>query len=147
MKNGMRKQTFLFLSLLAITLWSGYSYAFETKGQDCSKCHTLGNDEARDLLKGVIPNLKIFEIGASPTKGFWEIFFESGTKKGLIYLDFAKKHFFSGSLISLGDRRNLTQERFGELNKIDVSQIPLDDALVMGEKTAKYKVIVFDDPD
>jgi thiol:disulfide interchange protein DsbC len=136
----------LFL-ILPVLLWAGISHAFETKGQDCSKCHTLTKDEARDLLKEVIPNMKVVEVGPSPTKGSWEIFFESGGKKGLIYLDFSKRYLFSGSLISVKDRRNLTQERFGELNKIDLSQLPLDDALVMGDKTAKYKVIVFDDPD
>jgi thiol:disulfide interchange protein DsbC len=137
----------VFLSLLVTFLWAGYSYGFETKGQDCSKCHTLGNDEARELLKDVIPSMKIFEIGVSSTKGIWEVFFESAGRKGLIYVDFAKKYFFSGSLISIKDRRNITQERFSELNKVDLSQVPLDDALVMGDKTAKYKVIVFDDPD
>jgi len=144
----MRKTFFLFLVLaLGGFISGGHSYGFETRGQDCAKCHTLSNDEARNLFKDVIPNMKIFEIGMSPTKGLWEIFFESGGRKGLIYVDFAKKFIFFGSLISIKDRRNFTQERFSELNKIDVSQIPLDDALVMGEKTAKYKVIVFDDPD
>jgi len=143
----MRQRTFFFLVLLAIAFWSGHSYAFETRGQDCAKCHTLKNDEAANLFKEAIPNVKILEIGMSPTKGFWEIFLESGAKKNIIYLDFAKKHFFAGSLYSLKDRKNLTQERFSDLNKVDVSQIPLDDALVMGEKTAKYRAIVFDDPD
>jgi protein-disulfide isomerase len=30
---------------------------------------------------------------------------------------------------------------------VDVSKIPLDDAVVMGEKNAKYKIVVFSDPD
>ncbi|MBS1114563.1 MAG: hypothetical protein H6Q94_292, partial [Nitrospirae bacterium] len=51
------------------------------------------------------------------------------------------------NLFSLQTRTNLTQDRLQEINKIDVSQIPLNDALVMGENDAKYKVIVFDDPD
>jgi len=143
----MRTRMLVFLCLLVFVLGAGYSYGFETRGQDCSKCHTLTSDETKELLKDVIPNMKVLDIGASPTKGFWEVFFESGGKKGLIYVDFAKKFFFSGSLISIRDRRNFTQERFNELNKIDLSQLPLDDALVMGDKTAKYKVIVFDDPD
>jgi hypothetical protein len=28
-----------------------------------------------------------------------------------------------------------------------VSQIPLDDAVVIGDRQAKYRVIVFDDPE
>ncbi len=72
---------------------------------------------------------------------------ESRGRKGLIYVDFAKKHFFTGSLISIGERKNLTQERLTELNRIDVSQIPLEDALVLGDPKAKIKVISFSDPD
>ncbi len=52
-----------------------------------------------------------------------------------------------GSLISIKERKNLTQERFAELNKVDVSQIPLNDALVMGGQKARIRVISFHDPD
>ena len=80
-------------------------------------------------------------------KELWEIAVQSGERKGLLYLDSSKKYFFQGAIIDLTTKANLTQDRMSELNKIDVSMIPLDDALVMGDKEAKYKVIVFDDPD
>jgi thiol:disulfide interchange protein DsbC len=50
-------------------------------------------------------------------------------------------------LISIKERKNLTQERFTELSKVDVSQIPLKDALVLGDQKARIKVISFSDPD
>ncbi|MGD0918854.1 MAG: disulfide isomerase DsbC N-terminal domain-containing protein [Thermodesulfobacteriota bacterium] len=138
----------LIVSLLVFCfLAPGFSYSFETKGQDCAKCHTLGNDEARDLLKGIFPDVKIVDIRVSPAKAFWEIFSEAGGKKGLIYVDFSKKYLILGSMISIKERKNLSQERFAELNKIDVSQIPLDDALVMGDQKAKIRIIAFSDPD
>ena len=124
-----------------------YSYGFEKMGQDCSRCHTLSHQEARDLLNGIWPDLKILDIRLSPSKGFWELFLESGGKKGLIYVDFSKKYLMMGSIISIKERKNLTQERFSDLDKVDVSQIPLDDALVMGNPKAKSRVIVFHDPD
>ena len=34
-----------------------------------------------------------------------------------------------------------------KINKVDVSQIPVKDALVVGRKDAKTKVIVFTDPE
>jgi thiol:disulfide interchange protein DsbC len=125
----------------------GYSYAFETRGQECSKCHALNKDEAKDLLKNTIPDARILDVRPSPVKGFWEVYLESRGQKGIVYVDFPKKHFFSGALISLREKKNLTQERLIELNKIDVSQIPLDDALVMGDQKASIRVIVFTDPD
>ena len=124
-----------------------YSYGFSEKGQDCSKCHTLTKDEAATLLKDIGQGLKVLEILMSPIKGMWEVDVDAGGKKGLVYVDFSKKYLVSGSIISLKGKTNLTDDRFAELTKVDVSQIPLDDALVMGEKDAKYKVVVFDDPD
>ncbi len=72
---------------------------------------------------------------------------EQTGRKGLVYIDFSKKHFFSGPLVFIAERKNLTQERLLELIKVDVSQIPLDDALVMGDPKARIRVIVFSDPD
>jgi thiol:disulfide interchange protein DsbC len=133
--------------LLFSVLPAGYSYGFEARGQECSKCHTLQKEEAKDLLKNTIPNVVILDIQLSPAKGFWEVYVESMGRKGLIYVDFPKKHFFSGALISIAEKKNLTQERLTDLNKIDVSQIPLENALVMGDQKARIRVILFTDPD
>ena len=82
-----------------------------------------------------------------PVKGLWEVDIDAAGKKGPLYVDFSKKYLISGAVVSIKDKKNLTQERLTELNKVDVSKIPLDDALVMGDKDAKHRVIVFDDPD
>lgn len=129
-----------------------YSYGFSTKGEDCLKCHTLSKDDATALLKDLIPNVKVLEIRMSPVKGIWEVNIESGGRKGPLYVDFSKKYLVSGAIVNIKEKKNLTQERAEELNKVvlskdDVSKIPLDDALVMGDKSAKNKVIVFDDPE
>jgi thiol:disulfide interchange protein DsbC len=107
----------------------------------------LSKNEARDLLKNIIPDPDILDIRLSPAKGYWEVYLDSKGRKGLVYVDFPKKHLFLGSLISIGDRKNLTQERLTELNKVNVSQIPLEGALVMGDQKARIRVIVFTDID
>jgi len=127
--------------------WHERVLAFAQGDQDCLKCHTLSNEQARKTLAEMIPDIKVLNIQASAVKGLWEIGIESGGRKGIVYLDFSGRHLLAGNLFSLETKTNLTQERLQEINKVDVSQIPLKDALVMGEKTAKYKVIVFDDPD
>jgi len=135
-------------SLLIFSLISANgALGFEARGQDCSKCHKLNNDEATELLKDMIPNLRVLEISPSPAKGLWEVYLESGGRKGLIYVDFAKKYFITGNLISIAGKKNLTQERLTDLNRVNVSQIPLEDALVMGDPKAKIRIIAFDDPD
>lgn len=135
------------LMLTVLLLPAADSLAFSEKGQDCSKCHTLTKDEALILLKDLIPNTRIIEIKTSPVKSAWEVDIDAGGRKGLVYVDFSKKYLISGAIVDIKDRKNLTQERSEELNKVDVSQIPLKDAIVMGEKNAKHKIIVFDDPD
>ncbi len=144
---GMLKRLLFVFPFILFLLTAGLSYSFETKGQDCAKCHTLGNDEARELLKGVIPDIKIIQIKISPLKAFWEVFSESRGKKALVYVDFSKKYLVLGSLVSIKEKRNMTQEEFNELNRIDLSQIPLTDALVMGSPEAKIRIIAFSDPD
>jgi thiol:disulfide interchange protein DsbC len=93
------------------------------------------------------PDIKVLEVRFSPSKALWEVFSETNGRKMLLYVDVSKKYLFSGSLYSLKDRKNLTQESFNALNKVDVSQIPLKDSLIMGDEKAKIRVIVFTDPD
>lgn len=133
--------------MLFFLLMPAYSYSFSEKGQDCSKCHKLTATEAVSLLKDIVPNLKVLNVRISPIKGLWELSIEANNKKGIAYVDFTKKHFVSGSIISIKEKKNLTQERFEDLNRVDVSQIPLADAIIVGNKNAKHKVIVFTDPD
>lgn len=136
-----------FVVAIVLALPFSYSYGFSERGQNCSKCHTLKSDETSALLKDIIPNLKVLDIRTSPVKGMWEVDIEAGGRKGLVYVDFSKKHVISGQILAIKEKKNLTQERLIEINKVDVSQIPLSDALIMGDKDAKHKVIVFDDPD
>jgi thiol:disulfide interchange protein DsbC len=107
----------------------------------------LTEEEASTILGNLDPNIKVIGVKTSPVEGLWEIDIEAGGKKSLVYIDFSKKYLISGSIISIQEKKNLTQERITEINKVDVSKIPLDDALVMGDREAKYRIIVFDDPD
>jgi thiol:disulfide interchange protein DsbC len=127
--------------------------AFAPGGQDCSKCHTLSKEEAKDVLKDLIPDLRILDVQKGPVSGFWEVGIESGAKKGILYIDYSKKNIISGNIVGIKTKTNYTQIAFEKINpppppvKIDYSSIPLENSLVMGDKNAKYKIVVFDDPD
>jgi len=123
------------------------AFAFAQGDQDCIKCHTLSNDQAKKTLSEMIPDVKVLDVRPSAVKGLWEIGIESGGRKGIVFIDYSGKHLLAGNLFSIQTKANLTQEHLQEISKVDVSQIPLKDALVMGDKNAKHKVIVFDDPD
>lgn len=134
------------LVLFWCLLTNGVAYAFSEKGS-CKKCHSLTTEEAFNILNEAMPGLKILKIIDAPSKGLWEVDFESQGRKGLVYIDYTKRFIFAGSILDIQKKQNLTEARFSELNRVDISKINLKNALLFGEKNAKYKVIVFDDPD
>jgi thiol:disulfide interchange protein DsbC len=144
----MRKLiVFSFITMAAMTFAMVHSsFSADKCDHNCMQCHKISNDEAAILLKDNIPDVKVLDISPAQVKGLWEFTIETKGQKGIVYIDFSKKYVISGSIFDIKTKSNLTQERFGEINKIDVSQVPLDDALVLGDKDAKYRVIVFDDP-
>ena len=150
----MRK-IILLIVMSSCLVFSGYgmAHAFAQGDQDCSKCHTLSKEQAKEVLKELIPDVKILDIQNGPVSGLWEVSMESGAKKGILYLDYSKKKIISGNIVGIKTRTNYTQIAYEKINpppppvKIDYSAIPLENSLVMGDKNAKYKIIVFDDPD
>lgn len=137
----------LFLFLFPFVFPAQNVFAFSAKGQDCGKCHTINKEEAAALLKKFDQNLAVLAVNKSRVNYLWEVSYESNGKKGVMYIDFPKKHLFAGSLFDVKDKNNLTQDSLSELNRVDVSKVPLKDALVLGDKKAKHKVIVFNDPE
>lgn len=142
----MRKKMLL-VAVVLLLLPLSQTYGFSEKGQDCSKCHTLSNEEATTLMGNLNPGIKVFEVRSGPVAGIWEVVIETGGRKMPVYVHFSKNHLISGEIFDIKEKKSLTRERMADINRVDVSQIPLADALVMGEKDAKHRVIVFDDPD
>ncbi|RJQ41363.1 MAG: hypothetical protein C4550_01770 [Nitrospiraceae bacterium] len=120
---------------------------------DCTKCHTISTDEVRNILAKIkAPDAKILKVQMSPVRGLWEVAIDNKGQRGLFYVDFSKKYIVGGnvSIIEVNAAIDKTKERLDALNKdrrINRSLIPLKDALVLGDKKAANKVIVFTDPD
>jgi thiol:disulfide interchange protein DsbC len=137
----------ILLSFLIAAFFLQDAYAFPTKDQNCSKCHSLSKNEASALLKTFRQDIKVLNVSKGPVKYLWEVSYESNGKKGVVYIDLPKKRLFTGSLLDIQSKKDLTQDRLSEIKRVNVSQIPLKDALVVGDKKAKHRVIVFDDPE
>lgn len=140
-------RNFLLLVCLAVFFTPAHSSAFAPKTEECVKCHSLKKDEAAALLRALDPKVRVSDVRVNPVKGLWELTVDTGGKKSILYIDFSKKYLFNGILIDLQKKKNLTEERLTELNRVKASEIPLKDALVLGNRNAKHKVVVFDDPD
>ncbi len=138
------------LCLVAFLLFPAFpaTHAFQKEAgpvKECAECHSLSKEEAGKILGGMVDN--VFAVVPGPFPGTWEVDVEKGGKKVPLYLDYSGKYLFNGQVIRMSDMENLTGVRYTDLNRVDVSMIPLDDAIVYGNPRAKHKVIVFDDPD
>src|SRR5690606_38691540 len=97
------------------------------------------------LKQGAID--EVLNVGFSEMPGVWEVEVQKDRKRFPVYIDFSKSFVIAGNIIRIQDGENVTQRRTAELNRVDVSRIPLDDALLLGKSDARTQVIVFTDPE
>jgi thiol:disulfide interchange protein DsbC len=140
----------LFQILLCVLFlgFADFTYAFQGEGcggGECKDCHNLSKEEAATLLKGIGGD--IVDVKFSEIPSLWVVDVDRQGKVFPIYIDFSKQYLITGRIVKLATKENITQKRFIELNKIDVSLIPLDDAVVLGNPAARHRIIVFDDPE
>lgn len=136
------------LLLVFALAWSSAAWAMAPDGCGagaCAGCHSLGKTEARQILDGIVDD--VLDVQLAEVPGMWLLEIEKDQRRLPVYLDFSKKYLVSGSIIRLADKGNVTQENQASMNRIDVSRIPLDDALRLGSASARTKVVVFTDPE
>jgi len=137
--------TMLFICLFSISAFAGNASAFQGKGcmGDCAGCHSLDKKEAATLLKADKFGATVTDIKGAPVKGLWEVELTRGGKVFKVYVDFGKKFLMQN--VSF-----LPVENIGKrppLKKVSLADIPLEGAIVMGNRSAKKRIIVFDDPE
>lgn len=97
----------------------------------------------RKAIAERMPNApKIDEVRASPMPGLWEIRIGNEIR----YTDPTGTYLVEGELIDLKARKNLTDERVAQLNRVDFSALPFKDALVWKSGNGKRRMAVFADP-
>lgn len=132
--------------LFFLPLPGAHAYQKEAgPARECSECHKMSKEDAGKLL-GKFTD-RVVDVLPGPFPGTWEVVVEKGGTKYPLYLDYSGKYLFNGQVIRMSDMENLTGLRYIDLNRVDVSTIPLDDAIVIGNPKAEKKVVVFDDPD
>jgi len=104
----------------------------------------VANEAAiRKAIAERMPNApKIDEVRASPMAGLWEIRIGNEIR----YTDPSGSFLIEGELIDLKARKNLTEERVAQLNRVDFSTLPFKDALVWKSGNGKRRIAVFADP-
>lgn len=90
-----------------------------------------------------MPNAPKFdEVRPSAMPGLWEV--RIGNE--LRYTDPTGSFLIEGELVDLKARKNLTEERVAQLNRVDFAALPFKDALVWKSGTGKRRIAVFADP-
>lgn len=88
--------------------------------------------------------LEVLSVTPAPVSGLYEVFL-SGNQ--LVYMTADGNHMFTGDLIDVNKRSNLSETRREELNRIDFTTLPLDSAIKEVRGNGRLKVAVFSDPD
>ena len=134
--------TILFLAVCPVLA------ANKVPGKSCDKI-TLA--EIKDILRKVnAENAEIFYIKKSPIAGICEAAINRGGQPAVFYFDITETYLFFGNLVEAKTMTNLTAKSAREIQdkkRIDISKIPLNAALVLGDLKAAKKVIIFTDPE
>lgn len=93
-------------------------------------------------LKERIPDLTVLDVYTSPVPGLYEVL----ASDGLIYTDATGDHILMGPLIATQGRKNLTEQRFDELTRVDFASLPFELAIKEVRGKGTRRIAVFADP-
>lgn len=144
----MRPFTLSLAIAMSLLLAAGGAHAFDKGGCGsgaCTDCHSLTKDEAAKVLAGMVD--KVISVEMGPVGGLWTVGIEKDGNKWPVYVDFSKKFLINGQIIRLATKENVTDTQATGMSRVDVSAIPLDNAIVIGNHKAGTRIIVFSDPD
>lgn len=103
-----------------------------------------GAETVRAALVKLAPQAAIQSVSQSEVDGIFEVVVAG---KEIVYVTKDGQYMFTGDMVELGAKRNVTQERRDEMSKIDFGQLPLDKAIKLVRGAGTYKMAVFSDPD
>ncbi len=133
-KARMKKTVVFFISMLlfAAPLFAAESLLDRVKGME--------------IVKSLLPQTEVLE--ARDIGELIEVVIKdpNGAKQICYITPDGTKLIVGGAVISK-DKVNLTQQRFEEVNRVDVSKLPLDDAIVIKKGSGAKKLIMFTDVD
>jgi thiol:disulfide interchange protein DsbC len=147
------KKLMMTLILLSSVIYVSPAIGFGGCEENCQKCHSLNNQDVQEIFtKLKMPEAQVVDIKMSPIRGLWEVALDNNGQRGVMYVGFSKKYVMGGQIFEVDTAANKSQESLQQVNKetpkyVDASAISLDNALLIGEKDARYKVLVFTDPD
>ncbi len=89
---------------------------------------------------------RIIGVNALPELNFDEVVFEQQGRKDIVYLTKDGQYIIFGSIIGK-DIENITKKRLDELNRVQFSRIPLEDAIAIKKGSGSKKLVMITDVD
>lgn len=146
----MLKELSVALAVSLIVSSPSFAMAKDGCSGDCTSCHSMTVKEADGLLKKIGVNVK--SVKQSPARGLYEVLVEKDNKKGVLFVDYGKKHLMQGMVVNLdtlepvsAHAQDLPQPK--QVTNIDVNTIPAGKSFVIGNPKGDKKLYVFTDPD
>jgi thiol:disulfide interchange protein DsbC len=97
----------------------------------------------RKALTQQFPGANIASVQKTAYSGLFEVYLDGQ----LIYVDAKAQYVFTGDVIDLKNRSNLTQARLNQLQAVKWDSLPLGDALKVVKGNGARKLVVFSDVD
>ena len=94
-------------------------------------------------LKKNFPDIPVQSVQTTPLKDIYEVYMGGQ----IVYTDDDANYFFIGNLIDNKNQKNLTEDSLQKLEKIDVSTLPLDQAIKHVKGNGQRVLYLFSDPD
>lgn len=111
---------------------------------DCRDCHSLERKEVAALLK--VQDKDIINLTLSEVPGLWEVEVLQKGQTFPILIDFSKEFVIPARALRVAPPKD-PKAVPPPPKVIDITKIPLEDALLIGKPGATRKIIVFDDPE
>ena len=113
--------------------------------QPTARAPALAPEAARlkKTLEDKFPGAEVRGIAKTAYFGLYEVLLDDR----IVYTDTRGKYLLVGAIYDSDSKTNLTEERQRELNRVAVTDLPLDKAIVKVKGNGARKLVVFSDPD
>lgn len=105
--------------------------------------HAADEASVKKNLESFLNAPAVDSVKKTPYGGLYEVVLKSGE---LLYTDANVSFILDGALIDAKTRKNVTQARMAQLQKIDFASLPLDQAIKQVRGNGKRVLATFEDP-
>lgn len=107
----------------------------------------ISPEQIKQQFEKQYPDVKVKSVASTPIPEIYELVVGEAPQQEVVYTDATVAHLLVGNLIDTKSKESLTEKRLIELNKPDLKQFPLQNALKDVRGNGQRQLIVFSDPD